>query len=205
MGGNDFKTKSSLSPAQEPVAKAMFEIFKSNLSSGLPRYPGSQAVPGFAPGAVQRTFQARIGGPMGQLWQKQFAPLIGPAASGYAETRRGETINALSARAGRVGEQQAYQEWLRTRPSGLPMDLGQAMLSQSYTGSYLQPGRGAQAAQLGLTALSAAGAAYAGSQQPGVSPSPWGGGNQALDPLASPWWSDRYGAGTNPLPYTLWE
>ena len=199
MGGGDggYKSKSSLSKQQEPVAQAMFEIFKSGLAKGLPSYPGSGATTAFNPQAVRQNFQQNVGQPMQNLWQDRFAPLIGRDAQGYAQGRQAETMAALGSTAVRTGEDQAYKEWLRVQPTGQAMNLGQAMIGQSYTGTYMPENRSTSAAYGILSGLNAASqmailGSMGGGQGTAGQASPWGYG------ITSPYVSDRYMMGQDP-------
>ncbi len=197
MASNGFTTQSSLAPNQEPVAQAMFEIFKSGLANGLPAYPGSSASAAFNPRSIQQNFRSQIGQPLGELYRNNFASLIGPSAQPYAQQRFDETIGGLGAQAGYVGERQAYQEYLRTQPSGDALNLGQSLLSQETTASYF-PDDTNEWAQIALTAMNAAGTVYGASQMSAApDTSAWQGISTAP---TSPYQSDRYFQGRQPPP-----
>ena len=176
MASNGFTVKSSLSPGDAGIAQAMFDIFKSDLASGQSAYPGSAASAAFSPRNVQSNFRSNVARPLNNLYRDNFASLIGPSAQPFAQGRRQETIGALGAQAGYVGERQAYQEYLRTLPQN-SLNLGQALLSTNTSAAYTPENEFAQWANLGLTAIGAAGQAYGASQLNNVpDTSAWQGG-----------------------------
>ncbi len=196
-----FTTRSSLAPNQEPIAQAMFEIFKSGLANGLPAFPGSGASAAFNPRSVQSNFRSNVAGPLNSLYQNNFASLIGSSAQPLAQSRRLETINALGAQAGFAGERQAYQEFLRTQPSGDALNLGQALLGTTTTASFFPEPEPTTAENI-MSVFNTASRALpflAGVPGAGGLPDISAGQSGGNFPF-SPFQSDRFAFGRQPLP-----
>ena len=138
--GGGYKTKSAFDKSQTGVMKNMYEIFKNNLGRQLPGYPGSSGVTPFTQQQVQQDYRGLVGQPVADMWQKNLLGLVGADARNYAGANFQLMQNAMSAQAGRQGEQNAYKEWLRVQPeTGQGMRLGQAFLGTSPEFQYQTP------------------------------------------------------------------